>query len=255
MESRQKKIIGVIPARRGATRFPNKPLALIQGKPMIQWVIEGAKKSKILSDVFVATDDQEIFQVSERSGAKSIMTDSDLASGTDRIYHATKNLNFDVVINIQGDEPLIQAEDIDTLAEIYLKGDNPEMATLAHDISEVDLASANAVKVITNKLGDAIYFSRFPIPHSRLDAKSTPGGAICLKHVGLYAYTKNFLKSFCEAEPALIERAESLEQLRALYLGARIRVLKIQNQTWGIDTPEDLARLEEWLEKNKKSKR
>lgn len=247
MGTTAKKIIGVIPARLGATRFPNKPLALIQGKPMIQWVIEGCKKSKALNQLLVATDDREIFSVSEKAGAQAVMTDSQLPSGTDRIYQATKNLNFDVAINIQGDEPLIQAEDIDSLAKIYLEGDNPEMATLAHEISEADLNSENAVKVITNRAGDAIYFSRFPIPHSRLSAKISPGGPICLKHVGLYAYTKNFLKSFCETEPVLIEKAESLEQLRALHLGARIRVIKIKNQTWGIDTPEDLARLEKWL--------
>ncbi len=251
MGSTQKKIIGVIPARRGATRFPNKPLALIQGKPMIQWVIEGSLKSKILSSLYVATDDQEIFQVSEKAGAKAIMTPAELTSGTDRIFHATQDLSFDVAINIQGDEPLIQAMDIDALAEIYLKGDNPEMATLAHPISEAEMASTNTVKVILNKAGDALYFSRFPIPHSRHDAKSFEGGPVCLKHIGIYAYTKKFLKSFCEAEPALIEKAEALEQLRALYLGARIRVLQIQNQTWGIDTPEDLVRLEEWLARKK----
>jgi len=247
----EKKIIGVIPARKGATRFPNKPLALIQGKPMIQWVIEGSLKSKSLSEIYVATDDQEIFRVSEKAGAKVVMTSSDLTSGTDRIFQATKNLSYDVAINIQGDEPLIQASDIDALAQIYLQGDSPEMATLAHAISLEDLQSKNAVKVIVNVAGDAIYFSRFPIPYSRHDAKSISGEAACLKHVGLYAYTKKFLKSFCEAEPALIEKAEGLEQLRALHLGARIRVLRIENQTWGIDTPEDLVRLEEWLVRKK----
>ncbi len=248
----RQKIIGIIPARKGAVRFPNKPLALIQGKPMIQWVIEGSLKAKSLDELYVATDDKEIFSISEKAGAKAIMTPSELASGTDRLYFATKSLSYDVAINIQGDEPLIQAEDIDALAGVYLQGEKPEMATLAHPISQSDLASMNAVKVIINARGEAIYFSRFPIPHSRHDAKLFPDGPICLKHVGLYAYTKNFLKSFCEAEPALIEKAEGLEQLRALHLGARIRVLQIKNQTWGIDTPEDLNRLEEWLVRNKK---
>lgn len=251
MTTSKPKIIGVIPARRGATRFPHKPLALIQGKPMIQWVIEGCLKSSGLSELFVATDDAEIFQISEKAGAQAIMTPSELASGTDRLFYATKNMSYEVAINIQGDEPLIQAEDIDALARVYLEGDRPEMATLAHPISPEDLASMNAVKVVVDHQGNALYFSRFPIPHSRHDAKLFPSGPVCLKHVGLYAYTKIFLKSFCEAEPALIEKAEGLEQLRALYLGARIKVLPIKNQSMGIDTPEDLIRVEEWLARNK----
>jgi 3-deoxy-manno-octulosonate cytidylyltransferase (CMP-KDO synthetase) len=248
------KFIGVIPARYASTRFPAKPLALLQGKPMIQWVIEGARKSQLLSEVIVATDHQDIRKAAEVVGAKVAMTDSNLPSGTDRIYAATKNLDFDVVVNIQGDEPLVSGELIDNLVRLFQKDTAVDMATLAHPISLEELESVNAVKVILNKQDEALYFSRYAIPYSRVPGRraAAVNGSLsgCLKHIGMYAYTKKFLKTFCEAKPAEIEIAESLEQLRALYLGAKIKVLRVKEASLGVDTPEDLVKLEKILRGN-----
>ncbi|MBX2988777.1 MAG: 3-deoxy-manno-octulosonate cytidylyltransferase [Bdellovibrionaceae bacterium] len=239
------KIVGVIPARFGASRFPGKPLFEIAGKPLLQWVIEGARQSRRLQEVLVATDDARIAGLARRCGVEAVMTDSDLPSGTDRIWAAVKSRDVDVVVNVQGDEPLITGEVVDRLADVFLRPWNSvEMATLGHAISTEELGSFNAVKVVVNRQGEALYFSRFPIPYSRHDAESLGSLAGCLKHIGLYAYTKNFLEKFCEAPPALIEKAESLEQLRALDLGARIHVVKVEHSLRGVDTPEDAAALE-----------
>ncbi|HEY8269557.1 MAG TPA: 3-deoxy-manno-octulosonate cytidylyltransferase [Pseudobdellovibrionaceae bacterium] len=245
------KFIGVIPARYASTRFPAKPLALLQGKPMIQWVVEGARKSQLLSEVIVATDHEEIRKAVEAIGGKVVMTDSNLPSGTDRIQAAVRDLDFDVVINIQGDEPLVNGELIDSLAGLFRKGSGIDMATLAHPISAEELESVNAVKVVLNRQDEALYFSRYAIPYSRVSGRQalSLNGSLngCLKHIGMYAYTKKFLKTFCEAAPAAIEVAESLEQLRALYLGAKIKVLRVKEASLGVDTPEDLVKLEKLL--------
>lgn len=241
------KFIGVIPARYASTRFPAKPLALLHGKPMIQWVVEGARKSKLLSEVIVATDHEDIRKAVEAIGGKAVMTDSDLPSGSDRIHAATKNLNFDVVVNIQGDEPLVSGELIDNLAGLFQKDSAVDMATLAHPISLEELESPNAVKVVLNHQDEALYFSRYAIPYSRVKGAQASALSGCLKHIGMYAYTKNFLKTFCEAPPAEIEVAESLEQLRALYLGAKIKVLRVKEASLGVDTPEDLVKLEKLM--------
>lgn len=241
------KLIGVIPARYASTRFPAKPLALLHGKPLLQWVVEGTRKSRLLSEVIVATDHEDIRHVAEKAGAKVVMTASDLPSGTDRVQAATRNLEFDVVVNIQGDEPLVTGELIDGLAGLFLKDPRPDMATLAHPISLEELHSANAVKVVVNHRDEALYFSRYAIPYSRVSGAQAAQLTGCLKHIGMYAYTKKFLQQFCEASPAEIEIAESLEQLRALYLGAKIKVLRVKEASLGVDTPEDLAKLEKIL--------
>jgi 3-deoxy-manno-octulosonate cytidylyltransferase (CMP-KDO synthetase) len=233
------KFLGVIPARYASTRFPAKPLALLQNKPMIQWVVEGARRSSLLAEVIVATDHEDIRRAAETAGARVVMTDPDLPSGTDRIYAAARDLEFDVVINIQGDEPLIEPSLIDRLGGLFQQVPGLHMATLAHPISAEELASPNAVKVVLNQHDEALYFSRCPLPCS-------------LKHVGMYAYTKDFLKRFCETAPAEIEIAERLEQLRALYLGAKIKVLRVPTANPGVDTPEDLAKLENLLKGGRK---
>ena len=245
------KIVGVIPARYGSTRFPGKPLVPLKGRPLIQWTIEGAKKSHLLSDLIVATDDERIKAAAEAVGVQVAMTDSDLPTGSDRIHAAIKNLNCDVVVNIQGDEPLVTGTLIDSLAQVFVDDPNLDMATLAHPISEEELQSPNSVKVVLNHRDEALYFSRYAIPYSRV--KPTDMGTYegCLKHIGMYAYSKNFLKKFCEAPPALIEKAESLEQLRALYLGAKIKVIRVKEASLGVDTPEDLVRLEKLLSQGK----
>jgi 3-deoxy-manno-octulosonate cytidylyltransferase (CMP-KDO synthetase) len=242
------KVIGVIPARYASTRFPGKPLAMIAGREMIKWVIEGAKTSRLLQEVIVATDDERIAEASRAVGAKVAMTNSDLPSGTDRIWAAIEKIECDVVINIQGDEPLVTAEWIDALAEPLIREPDLEMATLAHPISNEELQSPNAVKVVVDQRGNGLYFSRFPIPYSR-EAASASGLVGALKHIGMYGYRKNFLQQFCAAKQAEIEKAESLEQLRALYLGAKIRVVKVATRSYGIDTPEDIKNVEAILNK------
>lgn len=238
------KIIAVIPARYGSARFPGKPLVQLKGKPLIQWVIEGAKSAKLVSEIYVATDDQRIADAVTTAGGKFLLTRSECPTGTDRIYEATQNLNFDVVLNIQGDEPQITAEYIDLLAKAFIDQPSLDMATLAHPIAFEDIENPNAVKVIKNANNEAIYFSRFAIPYSREKVTGTP---VCEKHIGLYGYTKNFLNKFCNSEQSAIEKAESLEQLRALHLGAKIKVLSVKKPIQGVDTPEDLAKLEKML--------
>ncbi|MBX3039968.1 MAG: 3-deoxy-manno-octulosonate cytidylyltransferase [Bdellovibrionaceae bacterium] len=241
------KIVGVIPARYSSVRFPGKILHPLAGKPLIQWVLEGASQAKSLATLLVATDDERIAAVVKGLGYQVVMTDPALPSGTDRIWAATRDLEADVLVNIQGDEPLITGALIDRLTAVFTRppqGQMPDMATLAHPISESELSSPNAVKVVMNALGEALYFSRFPIPYSRNDANSLGTLAGCQKHIGLYAYSKSFLKRFCEAPPALIEKAESLEQLRALHLGAKIQVVSVEEGLRGVDTPEDALALE-----------
>lgn len=236
------KILGVIPARYGSTRFPGKPLAMVAGKPLLQWVIEGAKTSKKLSAVWVATDNQEIFALAEKCGARVVMTDPDLPSGSDRVWAAIKDEDCQVAVNIQGDEPLLSGDLLDSLVSPFFEDNEVEMTTLGRPLEEGDLESLSTAKIVMNKRNEALYFSRFPIPFSRIDAKQLPG--VCCKHIGLYAYRKQFLQRFCEQGPVDLEKAESLEQLRALYLGARIRVVGVEHDSWGVDTPEDVAKIE-----------
>ncbi|MBL7670626.1 MAG: 3-deoxy-manno-octulosonate cytidylyltransferase [Bdellovibrionaceae bacterium] len=254
------KALGVIPARWASSRFPGKPLALIHGKPMIQWVISGARTSTELSDILVATDDERIVKAASDVGCRAVMTDSNLPSGTDRIFEASRKSGSDIILNIQGDEPLIDKTWIDPLV-IALKdniqdslaghqtlGQRLSMVTLAHPIIDEDLSNSNAVKVLVNQKGQAIYFSRFPIPYSRHTAKELGAGVPCFKHIGMYAFRADFLQHFCEAPVSALERAEGLEQLRALDMGAVIKVILVEKPTLGVDTPEDLLKVEKWLE-------
>lgn len=244
------KILGVIPARYGSTRFPGKALVSLHGKPLIQWVIEATQKSKKLAEIIVATDDERIFQVARAMSVNAVMTDSLLPSGTDRTFVASHGRGADVVVNIQGDEPLINPEHIDLLISAFEEKPMPQMATLAHPISYEDLMSPNAVKVILDNQGQALYFSRFPIPYSRLSAekaqrelKKSNFEFASLKHIGMYAYTFDFLQKFCQTKPSSSEEAESLEQLRALSMGAKIKVFKVDQASPGVDTPEDLEKV------------
>ena len=240
------KAIGVIPSRFGSVRFPGKPLKLIAGKPLLAWVIEAAKKSKRLSDVVVATDHDEIFGLAKSLGVEAIMTDPDLPSGTDRVWAVSERLESEIVLNIQGDEPLLQPELLDLLVKTLT--DHPElnMATFARSfLSEEDFLSKNTAKVIVNRLGQAIYFSRHPIPFGRLAFGSTDVEKdVVLKHIGIYGFRRDFLKDFCMAGSSGIERAEGLEQLRALSMGAKIQVVQVDYESWGVDTPEDVQKVE-----------
>ena len=238
------KVIGVIPARFGSTRFPGKPLKLILGKPLLQWVIEGAKKAKTIDEVWVATDHEEIAVLGKSLGARSVMTSSDIVSGSDRVFAAIQNETVDVVLNIQGDEPLITGDLLDQLISPMLEDETLPMATLGRKLQPGDLDTRNTAKIVLNDRSEAIYFSRFPIPYSRQEVGAEPA---CLKHIGLYAFRKSFLSRFCAAGPCALEMAEGLEQLRALHLGARIRVVQVQHESWGVDTPEDIAKVEAML--------
>jgi 3-deoxy-manno-octulosonate cytidylyltransferase (CMP-KDO synthetase) len=238
-------IIGVIPARYGSTRFPGKPLVMLKGKPLLQWVVEGARKSTLLTRVIVATDDERIQKLCHEIKVDVVMTGSDCPTGTDRLFQATKDINFDVAINIQGDEPLIDETYINPLAEAFLQNPNLDMATLAHGLEPQDIDNPNAVKVIKNQNSEAIYFSRFAIPYSRKNFEA--GSLAALKHIGLYGYTKAFLQKFCSTPPTELELNESLEQLRALYLGAKIKVIQVEKPTYGVDTEADLRKLEALL--------
>lgn len=236
------KAVGVIPARYGSTRFPGKPLVKLLDKPLLQWVIERSQKSKLLSKIIVATDDQRIADIAQKAGAEVVMTHPDLPSGSDRVWKAIENKNVDVVVNIQGDEPLIRGEVLDQLVEVFQSDRNIEMATLGRPMTAEALVSHNTAKILLNHKNEAIYFSRFPIPYSRGTEGITQH--VSLKHVGIYGYRKDFLERFCNNGPVAIEKAEGLEQLRALYLGARIKVVLTDLDSWGVDTPEDVIKVE-----------
>lgn len=249
------KIIGVIPARFGSTRFPGKPLKLILGKPLLEWVIRGAQGSKKISEILVATDEERIAQLAQKLGVEAVMTDSALPSGTDRIEAAVKGKKLDVAVNIQGDEPLITGEVLDTLVSPFYEDPTLEMATLAKTLTREDLTNKNAAKIVVDQWDNALYFSRSAIPYSReINAQQEDGnGALKwgLKHIGMYAYRRDFLEKFCRSGPAPIELAEGLEQLRALYLGAKIKVMKVEHESWGVDTPEDVVQVERLLKLRK----
>lgn len=228
----------IIPARFGATRFPGKPLADLGGRPLIAHVVERAKKARGVSVVAVATDDERIADAARAAGAEAILT-GEAATGTDRVAVAAKRLAPapDLVVNLQGDEPLIEPEAIETLLEA-MKASGAEMGTLARPLEDGELERTQVVKVVTDLQGNALYFSRAPIPHRRAGGASPRARA----HVGIYAFTSACLHRFAALPPTPLEQEESLEQLRALEHGIRIRVADTAYRGFGIDTPEDLAR-------------
>ncbi len=231
------KTICVIPARYASTRLPGKPLKDICGKPMICRVFERAKLAKKISDVIVATDDERIFQAVEENSGRAVMTRADHKTGTDRLAEvAEKFPDVDVVINVQGDEPLIEGSLIDELVTEFEKDEQLQMATVATELrEESDMKNPNNVKVVTDKNNDALYFSRSLIPYPRNSGKSK-----VYKHIGIYAYRREFLLNYSKTEPTALEQTESLEQLRALENGYKIRVIKSDCKFIGVDTPEDL---------------
>jgi 3-deoxy-manno-octulosonate cytidylyltransferase (CMP-KDO synthetase) len=240
----------VVPSRFGSTRFPGKPLALISGVPLLQRVVEQIRQASGLKKVIVATDDSKIAKLCKKINVDSVMTDTNINSGTDRIFQAVikakeKISANDVVINIQGDEPLIPPQWIEKMMTTFKKDKNLQILTLAHPLSEDELKSFNCVKVVLDKNNQALYFSRFPIPHSRENFKKP----LSLKHVGIYGYRWSALKKFCKAKPCDLERAESLEQLRAMFLGIPIHVLKVEGAIQGVDVPEDIFKVEKLLKK------
>lgn len=243
------KVVGVIPSRWGSTRFPGKSLALIAGKPLVVRVLERVRLAKRLDEVWVATDDERIRSAVEAAGGKAVMTKPDHPSGTDRIAEAVAGTDAEVVLNIQGDEPLIDPGLIDAVAE-SLDGEGAwDMATAATPIrSARELESPDVVKVVTDGAGGALYFSRSPIPHVRgAAAGSGPVEGAHWRHVGLYGYRRAFLEKMVRTPVCELERLEKLEQLRALWLGGKIRVLFCEESGVGVDRPEDVARVEAML--------
>lgn len=238
--------IGVIPARYGSTRLPAKPLLKMNGRPLLEWVIRGVRDAKSLTELIVATDHAEIANLAESLGVRAVMTDSEIPSGSDRVWAAARDLNHDIILNIQGDEPLIQPFWVDRLVESFRERPQIQMATLAHALPPEELEVRGTVKLIMNREGEAIYFSRFAIPHSREGLDKWPG--VAKKHIGLYGYRKNFLGTFCAQTPTAIEKSESLEQLRALWLGAKIQVIEIDGHSIGVDTADDVASAEKILQ-------
>ena len=241
------KIIGVIPSRYGSTRFPGKPLAIIAGKPLIQWVVEQCGKASCLSEVIVATDDVRIQQV-VKNFCKVVMTSEHHASGTDRVEEVVKQSDADAAINIQGDEPLIEPSVIEAVAAL-LHQNGVKMSTAATPIRKVEeCENPNVVKVVTDAHGRALYFSRRTIPYQR-DLAAQPAAEQMkafpyLKHLGIYGYHRDTLKKLVRLPISSLERAEKLEQLRALENGISISVAKVEHESIGVDTPEDIARVE-----------
>ena len=235
------KVLCIIPARYASTRLPGKPLRDIAGKPMIVRVYERALQARLVQDVVVATDDERIRTVVEAHGGHAVMTRADHATGTDRLAEAAARMtDYDLIINVQGDEPLIEPSVIDALVEPFLADDRLAMATAKTEITdEEEQENPNNVKVITDKSGNALYFSRARIPYARVP------GAKVYKHIGIYAYRRDFLLAYARMAQTPLELSESLEQLRALENGYRIRVVETDAVFIGVDTEEDLVAVNE----------
>ncbi len=238
-------ILGVIPARYGSTRFPGKVLARIQGKPMVQWVWEQARQAKRLHRLVVATDDQRIVEAVRRFGGEAVMSASDLNSGTDRVWAVASETKARIVVNLQGDEPLLSPAMVDRLVEAFLEDGRLPMATLRFAVSSSQgYTDPNVVKVVTDAQGWALYFSRSSIPAIKGN-RQLP--AVWYKHIGLYAYRRRTLEQLVQWPPSALEKIEGLEQLRALEHGVKIKVLDSPKDTVAVDTREDLERVEKIL--------
>lgn len=245
------KFIGIIPARYASSRFPGKPLAVLGGKYVIQRVYETV--SNVLDETYVATDDQRIYDAVESFGGKAIMTRTDHKSGTDRIEEAVEELgtDADVIVNVQGDEPFIQRSQIETVCRCF-DDDTTQIATIGKPFeSMASVMNPNSPKIVLNNNGYAMYFSRSVIPFVRnVDTNEWLNSYPFLKHLGLYAYRKEVLHAITRLPQSTLEKAESLEQLRWLQNGYKIKVGITDCETVGIDTPDDLAKAEEFLKAN-----
>jgi 3-deoxy-manno-octulosonate cytidylyltransferase (CMP-KDO synthetase) len=235
--------VALIPARFESTRLPGKPLADICGRTMIERVYRRAASAKSVGLVMVATDDERVRSAVERFGGLVKMTDAAHASGTDRLAEVAQDLECDLVVNVQGDEPLIEPAMIDEAVAPFAADATLMMATLRRRIDDpADLANPNVTKVVTDRDGYALYFSRAPVPYVR-DAPSAGSPPAAYKHIGLYVYRREFLLAFARLAPTPLERAERLEQLRAIEHGFRIKVVETAFDSIGVDTPEDLERV------------
>jgi 3-deoxy-manno-octulosonate cytidylyltransferase (CMP-KDO synthetase) len=249
-EEGKKEIVGIIPARYSSTRFEAKVLADILGKPMIQHVWERARQSLLLNDLIIACDDERVASVAKEFGAKVVLTAKGHLSGTDRIAEVVNPLDVKVVINIQGDEPLIHPTMIDNVASCILDDESICMATVMKKIEDHALIDdPHVVKVVVDKNNFALYFSRAPIPfHARNSEVKSP---VYYKHIGLYGYSKDFLFTFKNLAVSHLEKVENLEQLRVLTEGYKIKVIETKYDTIGVDTADDLEKVKEYLKKEK----
>ena len=231
------KILCVIPSRIHSTRLPRKPLLPLRGKPLVQWVYENASRCTLLDKIIVATDCEEIAKLITDLGGHAEITDPHIQTGSDRVAAIAKNFpEMDVVINLQGDEPFIQPLMLEQLVSPYLAGEHPEMTTLANPLNMAsEYHSPGSVKVITNLKGDALYFSRAPIPYFRTTEKNPP----VYHHIGLYAFRRDFLLHYTQLPQTPLEKIEQLEQLRALEHGYTIRVCLTHEKNLEINTPEE----------------
>lgn len=234
-------IVGIVPARYSSVRFPGKPLAPLAGKPMLLHVLGAARAARMLSRLAVATDDERIAEVVRSAGGEAILTSADAASGTDRLAEAARSIPADIYVNIQGDEPMMSPRNIDRAVEALLDGPERRIATLAIPMPAGEASDPNVVKVAVARDGRALYFSRAPIPFPRGSAPAYR------KHLGLYAYRAETLTRLAALPPSPLEKLESLEQLRWLEAGYDVWVAQAESDSIGVDTPEDLAKVEELL--------
>lgn len=239
------RIVGFIPARAESTRFPGKPLADIRGKPMIMWVFDRSRLSRALDDAYVATDSREIYETVQRCGGKAILTSMQHSTGSDRVAEAARTVGLgasDIVVNVQGDQPLMDPLMIDEVVQPLLEDPAIPMSTLIYRIvREEEVHHPNAVKTVFDREGFALYFSRSTIPFFRDEA----GAATYYKHHGIYAYRNDFLQHFAALPHGRLEQSERLEQLRALEYGFRVKVVLTDKDSIEVDTPEDLRRVRE----------
>jgi 3-deoxy-manno-octulosonate cytidylyltransferase (CMP-KDO synthetase) len=252
------RIVGMIPARLASTRLPGKVLLDLAGKPMVQHVYERARQSQHLSEVIVATDSAEVLAAVESFGGTAAMTSPDHASGTDRLAEVARRTDCDLIVNLQGDEPLLRPDIIDAAIAPFLNEEGLRLGTIATPITALEEhRQPSAVKVVVDRRGFALYFSRCPIPYFRLDPGATfdeaaprvhpKSGLHPLKHIGLYVYTKETLLWMASLPRTPLEITESLEQLRALENGCPIRVVEVDYSPIGVDTPEDLERVRKMM--------
>ena len=251
------RVVGMIPARYASTRLPGKVLLDLAGKSMIQRVYERCEQAELLDEVLVATDDERVREAVEAFGGRVEMTDCEHCSGTDRLAEVASRIECEIIVNVQGDEPMIEPEAIDAAVRPFLSDDELQMGTIATPIEDLEEHLDPAtVKVVVDGQGWALYFSRAAIPHFRLDVggcepdgprRHPVSGMTPLKHIGLYVYRREMLLWYAAREPLALEQTEGLEQLRVLEAGREIRVVVVDYSPIGVDTPDDLQRVREML--------
>jgi len=258
MKKTPETVIALIPARYGSTRFPGKSLAMIKGKPMIQRVYERARQSRLIARIVVATDDERILRTVTAFGGEAIMTSLGHTTGTDRIAEVAGKLDCSLVVNVQGDEPLIHPEMIDQAVTPLVGDPSIPMSTVCKRIENREEAfDPNVVKVVFDSKGFALYFSRAPIPWDRDrwtgkdPFRDFPLSPLLYKHIGLYVYRRDFLLQYSKMPQTVLETTEKLEQLRALEAGYRIKTVVTKHESFGVDIPEDLGRIMQRLEERR----